>query len=279
MATARLLGRSIASTGAVEEITLGTNLSFSGGTLNAAGGGGSSNTRLIGAGELIPRVTAGAGIDAEETSTNKNNLDYLAFDAGTAEFAQATFSWPDGFTTFTTKFHWTAASGSGAVVWSAAARCFADDAALDQAMGTAQSVTDTLLAAGDAHLSGATSATTPAGTVTVAMKMRIRPLFRFALTRVAGALPNEGPLTTACSAENTFGMKCSCELRWCRCPPAYAQAISTTPSSSRRVAPMDMSAKTCQALFLSGRRSTAVLISWPTPNATQLLAQASAAPP
>jgi len=38
MATAKLLGRSTASTGAVEEITLGTNLSFSGTTLNAAGG-------------------------------------------------------------------------------------------------------------------------------------------------------------------------------------------------------------------------------------------------
>jgi hypothetical protein len=42
MATARLLGRSTASTGAVEEITLGTNLSFTGTTLNAAGGGGGS---------------------------------------------------------------------------------------------------------------------------------------------------------------------------------------------------------------------------------------------
>jgi hypothetical protein len=41
MATARLLGRSTAGTGALEEITLGTNLSFSGTTLNAAGGGGS----------------------------------------------------------------------------------------------------------------------------------------------------------------------------------------------------------------------------------------------
>jgi hypothetical protein len=40
MSTARLLGRSTASTGAVEEITLGTNLSFSGTTLNAEGGGG-----------------------------------------------------------------------------------------------------------------------------------------------------------------------------------------------------------------------------------------------
>src|SRR5574343_1251209 len=41
MATAKLLGRSTAGTGAPEEITLGTNLSFSGTTLNAAGGGGS----------------------------------------------------------------------------------------------------------------------------------------------------------------------------------------------------------------------------------------------
>ena len=40
MSTSRLLGRSTASTGAVEEIILGTNLSFTGTTLNAAGGGG-----------------------------------------------------------------------------------------------------------------------------------------------------------------------------------------------------------------------------------------------
>jgi len=40
MSTARLLGRSTAGTGAIEEITLGTNLSFTGTTLNAAGGGG-----------------------------------------------------------------------------------------------------------------------------------------------------------------------------------------------------------------------------------------------
>jgi len=39
MATNKLLGRGTAGTGAIEEITLGTNLSLSGSTLNASGGG------------------------------------------------------------------------------------------------------------------------------------------------------------------------------------------------------------------------------------------------
>ncbi|MFN3553446.1 MAG: hypothetical protein ACK4UL_10085, partial [Novosphingobium meiothermophilum] len=42
MATARLLGRSTASTGAIEEISVGTGLSLSSGVLSANGGGGAS---------------------------------------------------------------------------------------------------------------------------------------------------------------------------------------------------------------------------------------------
>ena len=41
MATARLLGRTTASTGAIEEISVGTGLSLSGGSLTATGGSGS----------------------------------------------------------------------------------------------------------------------------------------------------------------------------------------------------------------------------------------------
>ena len=53
MSAARLLGRNTASTGAIEEIALGTNLSFSGTTLNASGGspaGSSGNLQYNNAG-------------------------------------------------------------------------------------------------------------------------------------------------------------------------------------------------------------------------------------
>ncbi len=52
MSTARLLGRNTASTGAIEEITLGTNLSFSGTILNATGGGLTDAAVLAAAREL-----------------------------------------------------------------------------------------------------------------------------------------------------------------------------------------------------------------------------------
>ena len=52
MSAARLLGRNTASTGAIEEITLGTNLSFSGTTLNATGGGLTDAAVLAAAREL-----------------------------------------------------------------------------------------------------------------------------------------------------------------------------------------------------------------------------------
>jgi hypothetical protein len=48
MSTARLLGRSTASTGAIEEITVGTGLTLSGGTLSATGGGGSGSVTSVG---------------------------------------------------------------------------------------------------------------------------------------------------------------------------------------------------------------------------------------
>ncbi len=93
MATARLLGRNTASSGAVEEITLGTNLSMTGTTLNATGGGSPGGTdgqiqRNSGgsfAGSNISqdaagRITVAAG--TQTTAGSALNLSYTANGAG-----------------------------------------------------------------------------------------------------------------------------------------------------------------------------------------------------
>jgi hypothetical protein len=129
------------------------------------GGGGSSNV-WIPASAFIPRTTNGAGVDSRETSTNRQNFDELLFDAAADEFAQALVMLPNNYNngTVTARFYWTAASGSGDVVWGIQGLAFGDDDALDTASGTAQTVTDTLLASNDMHVTSATSAITIAGT-------------------------------------------------------------------------------------------------------------------
>jgi len=166
-ATARILGRTTASTGAVEEISVGSGLSLSAGELTATGGGGGATNLWIPASAWIPRTTAGCGVDSREIgSTNRQNFDELLFDAGTDEFAQALVIMPSNYnnSTITARFYWTAASGSGDVIWGLQGRAYADDDALDTAHGTAQTATDTLLAADDMHVSAATSAVTIGGT-------------------------------------------------------------------------------------------------------------------
>jgi len=130
-----------------------------------ASGGGSTNV-WIPASAWIPRTTTGAGIDSREQSTNKINTDELLFDAGTDEFAQAMIVMPNNWNagTVTAKFHWTASTSSGDVVWGLSGRAYANDDALDQAQGTAQTVTDTLTATNDVDITSATSAITLAGT-------------------------------------------------------------------------------------------------------------------
>ena len=44
MSTGKLLGRSTAGAGAIEEITIGSGLTLSGGTLSATGGGGGGSS-------------------------------------------------------------------------------------------------------------------------------------------------------------------------------------------------------------------------------------------
>jgi hypothetical protein len=220
-ATARILGRTTASTGAIEEIQIGSGLSLSAGQLSstvsagipatlldakgdlivasaadtaarlavggtnghvltvdsaeatgmkwaaASGGGGGGATNLwIPASAWIPKTTAGCGVDSRETTTNDQNFDELLFDTGSDEFADALVIMPSNYNngTITARFYWTAASGSGGVAWAIQGRAFANDDALDTAAGTAQLVTDTLIAANDMHITSATSAVTIGGT-------------------------------------------------------------------------------------------------------------------
>ena len=145
-----------------------TNFLRADGTWSApAGGGGGGATNLwIPASAWIPRTTNGCGINSLETATNRVNYDVLEFDAAAIEYAQALVVMPSNWNagTVTAKFTWTAASGSGDVVWQLSGRAYANDDAIDQATGTAQTATDTLTAAADLDISPATSAITLAGT-------------------------------------------------------------------------------------------------------------------
>lgn len=105
-------------------------------------------------------------MDSTQTTTNLQNFDELLFDPAAIEYAQALVRMPSNYNngTVTARFFWSASSSTGSAVWGLQARAYADDDALDTAFGTAQTVTDTLLATGDMHISAATSAVTSGGT-------------------------------------------------------------------------------------------------------------------
>jgi len=120
---------------------------------------------FIPAAGLLPRTTAGPAWGGEELVTNDimtNGLDYAS---SSSEYAQATFGmqkgWDEG--TLTVRFYWTAGSGSGDVVWKASLLSLGDNDAIDAALGTGQTVTDTFLTADDMHISSWSSAITAAG--------------------------------------------------------------------------------------------------------------------
>lgn len=115
---------------------------------------------------MIARTTSGAAAGSVETSSNKVMLASFDFDAAADEFVQFDVwmpkSWNEG--TVTAVFSWTAASGSGDVIWGIQGLARSNDDALDTAFGTAATVTDTLITALDEHHTSATSAITIGGT-------------------------------------------------------------------------------------------------------------------
>lgn len=119
-------------------------------------------TIWIGAGAMVPRTTNGAATGTAELATNDVMLDTMDFDTATEEGVGFWVNFGDQWNagTVKVKFYWTAASGSGTAKWDIAGQSYADSDAIDQALGTEQGVTDTLLTANDMHITSATSALT-----------------------------------------------------------------------------------------------------------------------
>ena len=118
---------------------------------------------------MVSRTTNGAAGTSSESTTNKVMTRSLDFDQTTQEFAQFAVrfpkSWDEGTVTFAPI--WTAASGSGGVVFGLAGAALSDDDALDTAYGTAVTSTDTLITANDVHVGPTSAAITIAGTPAV----------------------------------------------------------------------------------------------------------------
>lgn len=116
---------------------------------------------------MWPRVTNGcAALQQIEMATSLFNVQALAFDQTTQEFAQFQVvpprKWNNG--TITVVPYWTATSGTGTVRWAINGGMFRNDDALTVALGTAQNSDDTLIATNDLHIGPETSAITLAGT-------------------------------------------------------------------------------------------------------------------
>ena len=126
-------------------------------------------TVWIPAAAMTARTTNGAASGTTESATNKVMNKTLDFDTTTQEFAQFNIAFPKGWNEGTVTFvpYWTAASGSGGVVFGLAGVALSNDDAIDTAFGTAQTSTDTLITALDVHEGPESAAITIAGTPAV----------------------------------------------------------------------------------------------------------------
>jgi hypothetical protein len=129
-------------------------------------------TIFIVAGAMIPRTTNGATAGTNEYATNDVMYDYKAFDGATEEFVAFNFPMPEAWdrSTVKVKFFWapgsSACTAGDTVEWEIAGLAVSDDDAIDTAYGTAQVISDTVLAGKDAdmHITSATPALTVGGT-------------------------------------------------------------------------------------------------------------------
>lgn len=117
----------------------------------------------------FPATTNGCAVLAQgETSGQSINYRYLAFDSSSAEFAWLWFPSPKSYDASTVTFRvtWThpATATNFGVAWTLAILALADDDAIDTALGTAVTVTDTGGTTEDFYITSVSSAVTPGNT-------------------------------------------------------------------------------------------------------------------
>ena len=120
----------------------------------------------LSAGGSILSTTNGAPLTPEELTTNKINIITRDFDKDTIEYTEWLFTLPSDYdgSTFTSRFYWKHPVATAYnVIWGLQGRAYTNGDALDQALGTAQEVTDIGGTTDDLYLSDATSAITVAG--------------------------------------------------------------------------------------------------------------------
>lgn len=132
----------------------------------------------IPAGAMVASTTNGAPIASRETTTNKVNYTYAAFDTTTSESVWFTWTPPANWNAGTVRFklYWTNTAGASTqtIDFDLAAVAITDDGALDVALGTAANVTDTWLAQNDLHISAFSAAITIGGTPTAGKEVHFK---------------------------------------------------------------------------------------------------------
>jgi hypothetical protein len=122
----------------------------------------------IPAAAMQPSVTAGcAALSNYETTAIRPDVQHLAFDGTTREYAQFSIAMPKRHNNSTVTFqpYWTGiAAGAGTVIWGLQAVHIPNDATIDVAYGTAQTSTDAFIVAEDLHEGPESSAITIGGT-------------------------------------------------------------------------------------------------------------------
>lgn len=138
---------SFTPTGGIAATTVQTALAELDTEKAAATVGQGQHTLWIPAGALQPNETSGPAVGLLETTTNKVQVTYLAFDATSAEYAQFQVQMPKSWNedTLVAEFVWMHPSTTVNfdVVWGLRAVSFDNGDALEAAFGTAVEVTDT----------------------------------------------------------------------------------------------------------------------------------------